>query len=217
MNPLAVSTDLQASLSTLLTDGLARLHLVLEQRQIEQLIRYLNLIVKWNRVHNLTAIRDPLSMVSLHILDSLATARFLKVGSILDVGTGAGLPGIPLAIVNPDSKVTLIDTSSKKTAFLTQAISELRLDNVVVVNARVQQWHGGPFDAIVSRAFSELRDFVAVSHHLLGPEGLFVAMKGVHPRVEIDELPQAYVVKKVEALEVPGVNAERHLVMIGKA
>lgn len=200
-----------------LTHGLKQLAIELGQLQIELLLRYLKLVIKWNRVHNLTAIREPLDMVSLHLLDSLAIVPFLREGAILDVGTGAGLPGIPLAIAMPESRVTLLDTSSKRTAFLTQAISELRLDNASVVNARVEQWHGGPFDVIVSRAFSELRDFVEASRHLLAAGGTFAAMKGVRPDAEIAGLPQPFFVTRVEALKVPGVNAERHLVMIGKA
>lgn len=200
-----------------LTRGLKELDIELGQAQIELLLRYLNLVVKWNRIHNLTAIREPLDMVSLHLLDSLAIVPFLREGTILDVGTGAGLPGIPLAIAMPESRVTLLDTSSKRTAFLTQAVSELRLGNASVVNARVEQWHGGPFDVIVSRAFSELRDFVEASQHLLAAGGTFAAMKGVRPDAEIAALPQSFLVTRVEALKVPGVNAERHLVMIGKA
>lgn len=200
-----------------LTHGLKELDIEVGQAQSELLLRYLNLVVKWNRVHNLTAIREPLDMVSLHLLDSLAIVPFLRARSILDVGTGAGLPGIPLAIAMPESRVTLLDTSSKRTAFLTQAVSELGLDNASVVNARVEQWQGGPFDIIVSRAFSELRDFVEASQHLLVAGGTFAAMKGVRPDAEIAELPPSFFVTRVEALKVPGVNAERHLVMIGKA
>ena len=217
MNSRELPTVPTGGLFHALTRGLKELDIELGQAQIELLLRYLNLVVKWNRVHNLTAIREPLDMVSLHLLDSLAIIPFLRAGSILDVGTGAGLPGIPLAIAMPESRVTLLDTSSKRTAFLTQAVSELGLNNASVVNARVEQWRGGPFDVIVSRAFSELRDFVEASQHLLAAGGTFAAMKGVRPDAEIAALPQSFFVTRVEALKVPGVNAERHLVMIGKA
>jgi 16S rRNA (guanine527-N7)-methyltransferase len=211
------SQSLRADLADALTDGLGRLGLEFAGRQIELLIRYLELIVKWNRVHNLTAIREPMKMVSLHLLDSLAIVPLVRAKKILDVGTGAGLPGIPLAIALPESQITLIDTNSKKSAFLTQSVNELQLDNVSVVNARVEQWQGGSFDVIVSRAFSELRDFVEVSRHLLAPDGVFAAMKGAKPTSEIAALPASFAVREIEELRVPGVDAERHLVMIGKA
>jgi 16S rRNA (guanine527-N7)-methyltransferase len=184
-----------------------------------RLAAHLELIAKWNRVHNLTAVRETAQMVVLHVLDSLAVLPHLgAAGSILDVGTGAGLPGVPLAIAQPELRVTLLDSSHKKAAFLQQAKTELALENVEVVCERVEQWRPqARFDAVVSRAFSELADFVAQARHLVAPGGKLIAMKGVYPFDEISRIPATHRVAQVLELNVPRLDAKRHLVMLEAA
>lgn len=184
-----------------------------------KLAAYLELIVKWNRVHNLTAVREPEQMVVLHLLDSLSVLPHLGgAKSLLDVGTGAGLPGIPLAIARPELEVTLLDSSHKKAAFLTQAKAELGLANVDVVCERVEQWKPGRvFNVVVSRAFSDLADFVSQAGHLVAPAGQMLAMKGVHPFDEIAKLPASHRVAGVVELSVPTLEAKRHLVFLKAA
>ncbi|NMM35949.1 MAG: 16S rRNA (guanine(527)-N(7))-methyltransferase RsmG [Glaciimonas sp.] len=203
-------------LTTTLAQGAASLKLNLSACQIDLLIDYLALLIKWNAVYNLTAVRDPAQMVTQHLLDSLAVVvAFDRVRNILDVGAGGGLPGIVLAIVRPDMQVSMIDTVHKKTAFLTQAKAELGLINVTVHTGRVEQLQvAHKFEAITSRAFAELADFISWSGHLLAPGGRFVAMKGVNPQQELLRLPAGWVVQEVRALTVPGLQAQRHLIFI---
>lgn len=198
--------------------GVQALDLDLTEQQLAKLIDYLALLVKWNGVYNLTAVRDPAQMVTQHLLDSLAVVpAFAGAQHVLDVGAGGGLPGIVLAIARPDMEITLVDTVQKKTAFLTQVKAELGLANVTVHHARVEQLKvAGKFDVITSRAFAELSDFVNWSGHLLEEGGRFIALKGVHPKNEIAHLPAGWNVTNVEPLEVPGLGAERHLVFIEK-
>jgi 16S rRNA (guanine527-N7)-methyltransferase len=207
------------SIETALSAGLSAMRLALPGTALKQLSDYLRLIEKWNRVHNLTAVREPGQMVVLHLLDSLAVLPHLAdARSLLDVGTGAGLPGIPLAIARPDLDVTLLDSSHKKAAFLEQARAELGLANVNVVCERVEQWRPGrTFDVVVSRALSELAEFVAQSAHLVSPGGVLLAMKGVHPFDEIERLPSSHRVESVIELEVPTLDAKRHLVLLKAA
>lgn len=200
-----------------LHSGLSELGLVLDSTQTGRLTAHVALIQKWTRIYNLTAIRDASKIVSHHLLDSLAIVPHLSGLSLLDVGTGAGLPGIPVAIARPDLDITLLDSNSKKIAFLRQAIAELGLKNVRVVCARVESWRDGVFDMVVSRAFSEIADFVAASRHLLARGGVFMAMKGINPVEEIGRLPAGYCVRETTRLNVPGLGAERHLVVIGLA
>jgi 16S rRNA (guanine527-N7)-methyltransferase len=198
-----------------LAEGIGELGLVVAQEAQERLLAYLQLIVKWNRVHNLTAIRDIPAMVSAHLLDSLAVVPYLSAQSILDIGSGAGLPGIPLALAWPQSKVTLLDSNQKKAIFLRQASIELGLQNVVVVCERVESWQTEtPFDLVISRAFSDMREFVRVAVRLCQAGGTLAAMKGVYPLEELGRLPAGRVVRKVLPLQVPGLSAERHLVLI---
>lgn len=207
-----------STLAITLADGIEALGIGLSSAQIAQLDGYLDLLEKWNRVYNLTAIRERAQMVTHHVLDSLAVLPHLRGPRVLDVGSGGGLPGIPVAIARPDLDVTLLDANHKKSAFLNQAAAELRLANVHVAAQRVESWDTAQrFDTIVSRAFADLGEFATVAGRLLGEGGCLAAMKGVHPFEEIERLPQGYVVREVIRLQVPGLDAERHLVMIGRA
>lgn len=208
-----------------LADGVAALGLAVDGRQQGLLLDYLELLSKWNSVYNLTAIRDPRQMLIQHLLDSLAIIPHLAAQGpsvALDVGTGGGLPGIVMAIVLPDWRITLNDIVHKKTAFLTHAKGALGLHNVTVVTGRVESLRPGvevehPFDVIVSRAFAELSDFVQLARHLLAPGGSLWGMKGVRPDAEMARLPADVVVDQVIRLEVPLLQAERHLVQITAA
>ncbi|MEO8003292.1 MAG: 16S rRNA (guanine(527)-N(7))-methyltransferase RsmG [Betaproteobacteria bacterium] len=179
------------------------------------MLAYLALLIKWNRIYNLTAIRDEERMVSHHILDSLAVLRHLPDGSVVDVGSGAGLPGIPIAIASVGRPVTLLDSNHKKSAFLNQVVAELRLPDVRVVTERVENYHSRqPFTTVISRAFAELADFVKLAGHLCAADGALIAMKGLHPDAEIALLPSPWEVEKVERLEIPGLEATRHLIFL---
>jgi 16S rRNA (guanine527-N7)-methyltransferase len=198
---------------TQLVRGLDALGVVLAPTEIHKLLAYLALLAKWNRIHNLTAVREESRMVSHHLLDSLAVLPHISAARLLDVGSGGGLPGIPLAIARSDMRVTLLDSNHKKCAFLKQAVIELGLDNVEVVSERVEDFHAqNKFDVIISRAFADLGEFVAAASHLLAPHGIFVAMKGVHPHGEIAHLPAGFRLMNVVRLDVPGLDAQRHLV-----
>lgn len=197
--------------------GLIALGLTLDRDTQQRLLDYIMLIEKWNRVYNLTAIREPEKMVSHHLLDSLAVAPHLHARRLLDVGSGAGLPGIPLALANPDTQVTLLDSNHKKAAFLNQAILELKLKNAAVCAERVESWQSGDkFDVIISRAFADMGEFVRITRHLLAPGGVFAAMKGLHPYEEIDKLPPDCKVRQVLPLAIPGLDGARHLVLIAQ-
>jgi 16S rRNA (guanine527-N7)-methyltransferase len=197
--------------------GLIALGLTLEGDAQQRLLDYIALIEKWNKVYNLTAIREPEKMVSHHLLDSLAVAPHLHAKRLLDVGSGAGLPGIPLALANPDMHVTVLDSNHKKAAFLNQAVIELGLKNAEVCAERVESWQpDGRFDVIISRAFADMGEFVRLTRHLLAPGGLFAAMKGLHPYEEIDKLPEGCKVQQVLPLAIPGLDGARHLVLIGQ-
>jgi 16S rRNA (guanine527-N7)-methyltransferase len=210
-----------AALAQVLADGIAEMRLEVTPAQQEQLMDYLGLMFKWNSVYNLTSLRDPMQMVTHHLLDSLAAVpAFAGASNVLDVGAGGGLPGIVLAIVRPDMKVSMIDTVHKKTAFLTQVKAQLNLANVTVYTARVEQLQVGAdarFDVITSRAFADLSDFVNWSSHLLAEGGRYIALKGTAPRDEQQRLPGEWKVSAVEPLQVPRLGAERHLVFIEPA
>ncbi len=197
--------------------GLIALGLTLDRDIQQRLLDYIALIEKWNRVYNLTAIREPEKMVSRHLLDSLAVAPHLHAKRLLDVGSGAGLPGIPLALAKPDTHVTLLDSNHKKAAFLNQAVIELKLKNAEVCSERVESWQTqNRFDVIISRAFSDMGEFVRITRHLLAPGGMFAAMKGLHPYEEIDKLPPGCKVQQVLPLAIPGLEGARYLVLIGQ-
>lgn len=183
-----------------------------DPQQLGQLQQYLQLLQRWNKVYNLTAVRDPEQMLPLHLWDSLSVVPYIEAGRCLDVGSGAGLPGIPLAIMRPQQQFTLLDTNGKKTRFIQQAALELGLHNVTVVQARVEQWRpDAPFAAIVSRAFASLADFVTVTAAHLQEHGVLYAMKGRYPQTEIAALPAGWRVARTHRLDVPGLDAERHL------
>jgi 16S rRNA (guanine527-N7)-methyltransferase len=207
------------ALSQALAKGIQELKLDLNDKQHEQLLDYLALLFKWNSVYNLTSVRDPMQMVTLHMLDSLAALpAFSEATNVLDVGAGGGLPGIVLAIARPEMKVSLIDTVHKKTAFLTQVKAELELRNVTVYTMKVEQLQvPHKFDVITSRAFADLSDFVNWSGHLLAEGGQFIALKGVAPPEEQERLPKEWKTTELRPLQVPGLQAERHLVFIRKS
>ncbi|QNB09720.1 16S rRNA (guanine(527)-N(7))-methyltransferase RsmG [Herbaspirillum frisingense] len=212
-----------SSLTRTLKEGAQALGLTLSEAQIARLMAYQALLAKWNKVYNLTALRDPAQMVSHHLLDSLsAMTAFAGAQRVLDVGAGGGLPGIVLAIwaaeAEPQMKITLVDTVQKKTAFLNQVKAELQLGNVTVLHARVEQLPvEQQYDVITSRAFAELKDFVTWSNHLLQQGGKYIALKGVLPQEEIDRLPVGWKVQRVQPLQVPGLDAERHLIFMERA
>ena len=209
----------RAAVAAVLADGIDVLALDLDAAQQARLLDYLALLLKWNAVYNLTSVRDPLQMVTHHLLDSLAAvSSFAQATNVLDVGAGGGLPGIVLALARPAMQVALIDTVHKKTAFLKQVKAELELNNVTVYTDKVQQLRVPQlFDVITSRAFADLSDFVAWSNHLLADGGQFIALKGVAPPDERERLPAPWKVSRVQALQVPGLDAERHLVFIEKS
>jgi 16S rRNA (guanine527-N7)-methyltransferase len=210
------------ALADALRKGAAQLPLALRDAQLERLLDYLALLAKWNAVYNLTAVRDPSQMVVQHLLDSLAAVpAFGSAKRVLDVGSGGGLPGMVLAIwaqeSHPDMRIAMIDTVHKKTAFLTQVKAELGLGNVTVHTGRVEALQvDQPFDVITSRAFADLSDFVNWSGHLLADGGRFIAMKGVAASDETDRLPAAWRLVEKTPLTVPGLGAERHLVIIAR-
>jgi len=201
-----------------LAAGVAALGLDRPEDLIQGLVGYLGLLQRWNRVYNLTAVRDPGEMVALHILDSLSILPWVHGPRLADVGTGPGLPGIPLALARPDLRVALVDSNLKKTRFCTEAVRVLGLaGRVEVVRARVEAWHPPqPFDTVVSRAFARLADFVAASAHLLAPGGRLLAMKGRDPGPELAALGPDWTAR-VEPLTVPGLDARRHLVIIARS
>lgn len=183
--------------------------------QQDRFLHYLHLLRKWNSVFNLTAIRDPHEMILLHLLDSLSINSYLQGTRIIDVGTGAGLPGIPLALVNPEKKFVLLDSNNKKTRFLTQAILELKIKNIDVVHARCENFHAQQgFDCILSRAFASLSEMLVITKHLLKPGGGFLAMKGAYPEQEIRAIPLEFKLLEVYPLVIKGLDAKRHLVCL---
>lgn len=199
-----------------LISGLEELGVKTSAGQRDQLLGYVHLLDKWNKVYNLTAIREPDRMVPMHILDSLSIVPHLgDVRSIVDIGSGAGLPGIPLAICLPQVKVTMIDTVAKKTAFIRQAIGELALNNAEAITSRVEAYRpDNTFDRVVSRALSELKDFIECAKHLCTPGGAMLAMKGVYPHDELERLPAGFAATAVLPLTVPKLAGSRHLVII---
>jgi 16S rRNA (guanine527-N7)-methyltransferase len=215
---MTIATDLATGLA-----ALARLDPTgapLPAAAAARLVAYLDLLVKWNRTYNLTAIREPERMVTHHLLDALAVLPFLprRPGvRVLDVGSGPGVPGIPLAIARPDWHVVMLDSSHKKGTFVRQAVIELGLSNAEAVTSRVEDYvPAAPFDVVISRAFADLAAFAAGSVRHLAPDGRLYAMKGVYPDAELADLPPGIEVAAAHALAVPGLDAARHLIVLGR-
>ncbi|MCK9637009.1 MAG: 16S rRNA (guanine(527)-N(7))-methyltransferase RsmG [Methylobacter tundripaludum] len=196
----------------ILVSGIAELNLNVTDQQVDQLLDFIKLIEKWNKAYNLTAIRDREEMARLHILDSLAIVPHVEGKRIIDIGTGAGLPGIPLAICLPETSFTLLDSNAKKTRFVQQVVLELKLKNVAVVHSRVENYHPEPaYDAVLTRAFASLPDIVKLTAHLLVKDGVLLAMKGQNLDAELAEITAK---KSVISVSVPGADVERCLVRI---
>lgn len=198
-----------------LHDGIGQLALTLPAGTEDALLNYLSLLLKWNAAYNLTSVRDPEQMVIRHLLDSLSIMPHVHGKTLIDVGTGAGLPGFILALALPDVQVTLLDSNGKKIRFLRQAIADLGVKNAEAVHSRVEEFDK-TFDVVSSRAFATLTDMVNGSAQLLNDGGEFLAMKGLRPVDEIAELPEAFAVRDVVALKIPFLEEERHLVRLAK-
>ena len=204
-------------LAPILEAGMQQMEVEYSSEQRDMLLAYLQLLMTWNKAYNLTAIRDPGEMIRLHLLDSLAVLPHISGKRLIDVGTGAGLPGIPLAIMCPERDFTLLDSNGKKTRFLFQARCDLGLSNLKEINSRVENHRPEvPYDAVLSRAFTSVADMVKKCSHLLSPEGLFLAMKGKFPQSELSEVGKDYKVNASHTLQVPGVDGERHLIVISR-
>lgn len=200
-----------------LEQGIEALGLNIPSATVHRLLQYLELIQKWNRVYNLTAVKDPGQMLSHHILDSLSIIPYVKGESILDIGSGAGLPGIPLSLVFPERHIVMLDGNAKKTRFIQQAITELALENAESIHSRVEDYTASEgFDTVVSRAFSSLSDFVLLALSLMKDSGQLLAMKGRYPAQELEDLPAYIRVEAVHKLEVPLLDSERHLVQMAR-
>lgn len=198
-----------------LQHGLKALNLALPPGAEDRLLAFVELLVKWNRVFNLTAVRDPEEMVTRHILDSLAVAPHLAGARVLDVGTGAGLPGVPLALACPERRFVLLDANAKKCRFVTQAVTELGLANVEVVRTRVEDYQPrAPFDTVLARAYAAVPVLAEEAGRLCAPGGRLLAMKGLSPDAELRDLPTGFAVERIERLQVPGLDAQRHLAII---
>ena len=195
--------------------GLLALDVTLSENQKSTLLDFVELLVKWNKVYNLTAVRDPLKILDRHIIDSLSVLPFLQGRRIADIGAGAGIPGIPLAIALPDTQFVLLDSNRKKTRFMQQVKTELSLNNVEVVHSRVENYQPDQlFDSIISRAFASLKQMSQWASHLVVENGILLAMKGSYPEQEISELANSFEIKAVQKIEYPGLDADRYLVEI---
>jgi len=206
------------TLQKILTGALQENNLAINQSAQDKLVQYLELMQRWNKVFNLTTITEPREMVYLHLIDSLLMQPILHGSRLLDVGCGAGLPGIPLAIINPDLHWTLLDKNNKKTRFVTQAIAELQLKNVAVANDRSEDHQATtPYDSILSRAYGTLAMFIDTTQHLIAPNGKFLAMKAKHPTEELQDLPANITVEKIVPIDVKGIKVERCVVVLNKS
>lgn len=201
-----------------LTAGLAELELDLSASTIERLLDYIDLLERWNNAYNLTAVRDPLEMVTRHLLDSLAVAPWVSGDRLVDIGSGAGLPGIPLALIAadtgaPNRQFMLVDSNGKKARFLRAVVRDLELQHVQIAESRVEAVPG-EFDCVTSRAFATLADMLGWGGHLLAANGVWLALKGRVDQAEIDGIPAAFQLRSVQSITVPGLDAERHAVII---
>ena len=205
----------EVQLQQILHDSLQLMQLSVGSVQQGALLEYLQLLGRWNQAYNLSAVREPRQMLDRHLLDSLSVMPFIDTNRIIDVGSGGGLPGIPLAIVYPHKQFTLLDSNGKKTRFLFQVKTQLQLDNVEVVQSRVEQFQPDPlFDAVISRAFASLEDMTGCCRHLLRPGGRFYAMKGQFPEDELSKLQKHYKVAAIHPLEIPREIGQRHLLVL---
>ena len=196
---------------------LAQANIQVSEQQKDQLIELVNLLNKWNKAYNLTSVRDPQEMLVKHILDSLVVSPYLQGDRFIDVGTGPGLPGLPLAIINPDKQFVLLDSLGKRVSFIRNAVLKLRLTNVTPVLSRVEEYQPEEkFDGVLSRAFASLKDMTEWCHHLLSSDGLFYALKGIYHQEEVQNLNDIFTVEKVVSLDVPTLVGERHLVLLTK-
>lgn len=203
-------------LASLLADGLATMRIDLPSDAQAKLLGYLDLLAKWNRTYNLTAVRNPETMVSRHLLDSLAVLPFVHGNTLADLGSGAGLPGIPLAIARPGLAVTLVESNGKKARFLREAVRSLPLPNVRVAQARVQDTVGS-FDTVTARAFANLADMLAWGGHLLARDGRWLALKGRPDAAETAAVPAPFRVLAIHPLQVPGSDGERCVIELARA
>lgn len=201
------------ALQTQLERGIAALRVTLPEDAVSRLLDYRELLERWNSAYNLTAVRNADDMVTRHLLDSLAIIPFVEGRTLADLGTGPGLPGIPLAIAEPAREVLMVDSNGKKVRFLREAIRSLKLTNGRALQSRVEEVEG-TFECITARAFASLADMLGWGGHLLAPGGVWLAMKGKHPAEELDGVPDGFKVEAIHALTVPGVEGERHLVVI---
>ncbi len=196
--------------------GVAALGLTASDSSIERLLDYVDLLMRWNTAYNLTAVRDGAEMITRHLLDSLSVLPHVRGDRLADLGSGAGLPGIPIALCRPCEKVLLVDSNGKKARFLREAVRHLHLDTTRVAESRVEAVDG-EFDCITARAFATLADMLGWGGHLLAPNGRWLAQKGRFPQDELDNLPPGFEVESVTRLDVPGLDAERHLVTIRRS
>ncbi|WP_417447727.1 16S rRNA (guanine(527)-N(7))-methyltransferase RsmG [Idiomarina abyssalis] len=200
-----------------LKELLKQAQITLSESQIEQQLALVGLLDKWNKAYNLTSVRNPKDMLTRHIMDSLAVRQYIQGQRFIDVGTGPGLPGLPLAIAEPDKEFVLLDSLGKRIRFIRQVCHELKLTNVTPVQVRVEDYQDEKkFDGVISRAFASLNDMLSWCEHLPSDKGRFYALKGLYPQEELDELSANYKTESIEQINVPGIDASRHIVIISK-
>lgn len=203
-------------LKTKLIDLIKQTDLIITEAQIDQLIQYVNMLNKWNKAYNLTSVRDPNEMLIKHIMDSLVISPYLQGGNFIDVGTGPGLPGIPLAIINPDKQFDLVDSLGKRVRFLKQVKFELGISNIQPIQTRIEDYVSKQFDGIISRAFASLNDMLTWCQHLPNQHGLFYALKSQSCENELNSIPTEFCLQTIIPLTVPKLEAERKLIIIAK-